>query len=228
VLDAAGKPTTLPNVRAVVFRENEGAFLAGALAGMITKSDRIGFVGGIQVPLIRKFEAGYRAGARQVNSKAQVLVAYTGSFDDEKKGIETGQDLYARGCDIVFHGAGLDGLGVIKSAQQAGKLVIGVDSDQSQVAPRNVLTSMVKHVDTAVYGAVKDVLEGRFTGGDVVLGLKEGGVGLIPVGAVPLDPARRVAAEKEILRLEQEIVAGRLVAPATLDELAKFTPAGAR
>jgi basic membrane protein A len=228
VLDAAGKPAVLPNVRAVVFRENEGAFLAGALAGLLTKSGHLGFVGGIQVPLIRKFEAGYRAGARQVNAKADVLVAYTGSFDDEKKGVETGQDLYGRGCDIIFHGAGLDGLGVIKAAQQAGKLVIGVDSDQSQVAPHNVLTSMVKRVDLAVYGAVKDVLEGRFTGGDVALGLKEDGVGLLPVGDVPVDASRRAAAEAEVERLKQEIVSGRIVAPATLDELAKFAAAGAR
>ncbi|HEX4386019.1 MAG TPA: BMP family ABC transporter substrate-binding protein [Myxococcales bacterium] len=225
VLDAAGKPSVLPNVRAVVFRENEGAFLTGALAGALTKTGKIAFVGGIQVPLIRKFEAGYRAGARQVNPKVEVLVAYTGSFDDEKKGIETGQDLYGRGCDIIFHGAGLDGLGVIKSAQQAGKLVIGVDSDQSHVAPHNVLTSMVKRVDLAVYGAVKDVLAGSFTGGDVALGLKEDGVGLLPVGSeVSLEPAKKTAAEAEVARLRGELIAGRIVAPATLDELAKFKP----
>src|SRR6266851_4629194 len=181
VLDAAGKPTTAPNVRAVVFRENEGSMLAGALAGELTQTGKIGFVGGMQLPLIRKFEVGFRAGARTVNSKVAVLVAYTGTFDDEKKGIEVGQDLYGRGCDIVFHGAGLDGLGVIKAAQQAGKLVIGVDSDQAHVAPRNVLTSMLKRVDIAVYLAVKDVLEKKFSGGDEVLGLREGGVDLAPV-----------------------------------------------
>jgi basic membrane protein A len=222
VLDAAGKPTVLPNVRAVVFRENEGAFLTGALAGSLTKTGKIAFVGGIQVPLIRKFEAGYRAGARQVNPKVEVLVSYTGSFDDEKRGIETGQDLYGRGCDIIFHGAGLDGLGVIKAAQQAGKLVIGVDSDQSHVAPHNVLTSMVKRVDLAVYGAVKDVLAGSFAGGDVALGLKEDGVALLPVGSeVPVSAS---AAEAEVARLRGELIAGRIVAPATLDELAKFKP----
>src|SRR5207244_8737636 len=123
----------------------------------------------------------------------EVLVAYTGTFDDERKGMEVGQDLYRRGCDIVFHGAGLDGLGVIKAAQQAGRLVIGVDSDQSRVAPRNVLTSMIKHADLAVYQAVRDAVGGTFTGGDVVLGLKEGGVGLAPVGG-DADPA--VTAER--------------------------------
>lgn len=220
VLDAAGKPITVPNVRAVVFRENEGSFLAGALAGEVTKTAKIGFVGGMQLPLIRKFESGFRAGVRQVNPKAEVLVAYTGTFDDEKKGVEVGQDLYARGCDVVFHAAGLDGLGVIKAAQQAGKLVIGVDSDQSHVAPKNVLTSMVKHADVAVYLAVKDVLDGKFSGGDLVLGLKEDGVGLAQVTPGMAPPAALADVEK----LRAALIAGRLQAPATLDELAKFVP----
>jgi len=220
VLDAAGKPTVAPNVRAVVFRENEGSFLAGALAGETTKTGKIGFVGGMQLPLIRKFEAGFRAGVAQVNPKAEILVAYTGTFDDEKKGVEVGQDLYGRGCDVVFHAAGLDGLGVIKAAQQANKLVIGVDSDQSRVAPKNVLTSMVKHADVAVYLAVKDALEGKFAGGDVVLGLRDDGVGLAPVMAGMASASTLADVEK----LRAAIIEGRLQAPATLDELAKFKP----
>jgi basic membrane protein A len=219
VLDESGKPTTLPNVRAVVFRENEGSFLAGALAAQLTKTQKLGFVGGMQLPLIRKFEAGFRAGVAKVNPSVQVLVAYTGTFDDEKKGVEVGQDIYGRGCDIVFHAAGLDGLGVIKAAQQAGKLVIGVDSDQAHVAPKNVLTSMVKRVDNAVYGAVKDVLEGKFSGGDLSLGLKEDGVGLAPVSDV-VPAAEREKAMAEVDKLKAEIVAGKLKVPATLDELA--------
>ncbi|HUJ25139.1 MAG TPA: BMP family ABC transporter substrate-binding protein [Myxococcales bacterium] len=219
VLDDAGKPTTLPNVRALVFKENEGSFLAGVLAGVLTKTQKLGFVGGMQLPLIRKFEAGFRAGVRQVNPAAQVLVAYTGTFDDEKKGVEVGQDIYGRGCDIVFHAAGLDGLGVIKAAQQAGRLVIGVDSDQAHVAPKNVLTSMVKRVDLAVYTTVKDVLDGKFSGGDVVLGLKDDGVGLAPVGEM-VPQAEREKALAEVARLRAEIVAGKLKVPATLDELA--------
>ncbi len=159
-----------------------------------------------------------------MNPAAEVLVAYTGSFDDEKKGIEMGQDLYARGCDIVFHGAGLDGLGVIKAAEHAGKLVIGVDSDQSPVAPGNVLTSMVKHVDVAVYQAIEDVLQKRFSGGDVALGLKEGGLALAPIGPM-ISPAEGKAALAEVERLRAEIVAGRLEVPATLEQLAKFAAA---
>ena len=225
VLDAAGKPTVLPNVRAVVFRENEGSMLAGALAGELTRGGKIGFVGGMQLPLIRKFEAGFRAGVKTVNPSATVLVAYTGTFDDEKKGVEVGQDLYARGCDIVFHGAGLDGLGVIKAAQQAGKLVIGVDSDQAHVAPHNVLTSMVKHADLAVYLAVRDVMAGSFAGGDVVLGLKEAGVGLSPLGGdalAAITPDLRAQAMADVEKLRAAIISGKVQAPATLDELAKF------
>ncbi|MCA1827683.1 MAG: BMP family ABC transporter substrate-binding protein [Myxococcales bacterium] len=221
VLEPSGKPTTVPNVRAVVFKENEGSMLAGALAGELTKTNKIGFVGGMQLPLIKKFEAGFRAGVRQVNRKADVLIAYTGTFDDEKKGVEVGQDMYGRACDIVFHAAGLDGLGVIKAAQQAGKLVIGVDSDQAHVAPKNVLTSMVKHVDIAVYLAVKDVLDGKFSGGDVVLGLREGGVGLAPIGAGLASPE----AVADVEKLRAAIVAGKVAVPATIEELAKFTPA---
>ncbi len=223
LLDAAGKPTVAPNVRAVVFREHEGSFLAGAVAGRLTRG-KVGFVGGMQLPLIRKFEVGFRAGVRQVNPEAEVLVAYTGTFDDERKGVEVGHDLYARGCDVVFHGAGLDGLGVIKAAQQAGKLVIGVDSDQSHVAPANVVTSMVKHVDAAVYLAVRDVLEGKFSGGNVALGVKEGGVGLAPRGPM-IPPARRDALLAELEQLRARIADGRLPVPATLDELAKFAAA---
>src|SRR5260370_27441280 len=225
VLDAAGKPTTLPNVRAVVFRENEGSFLAGGLAGETTRTQKIGFVGGMQLALIRKFEVGFRAGLQQVNPKAEVLVAYTGTFDDEKKGVEVGQDLYGRGCDIVFHAAGLDGLGVIRAAQQAAKLVIGVDSDQSHVAPHNVLTSMVKRVDLAVYLAVRDVLGGRFSGGDLGLGLKEDGVGLGPLGGDFVKPAARGPAMADVEKLRAAIVAGKLWLPAPPTHLARFTPA---
>src|SRR5258706_1920246 len=229
VLDESGKPTTFPNVRAVVFREHEGSFLAGALAGELTRTGKVGFVGGMQLPLIQKFEVGFRAGVRTVNPAAarDLLVAYTGTFDDERKGVEVGQDLYRRGCDIVFHGAGLDGLGVIKAAQQAGRWVIGVDSDQSHIAPHNVLTSMIKHGDLAVYQAVRDTVNGTFTGGGVVLGLGDGGGGPAPLGgdADPaVTPAPRAAALRDGGVPRKAGISGRIAVPATPQELARFEP----
>jgi basic membrane protein A len=235
VLDEAGKPATLPNVRAVVFRENEGTFLAGAVAGEITRTGKVGFVGGMQLPLIQKFEAGFRAGVSVVNPEAarNLLVAYTGTFDDERKGVEVGLDLYRRGCDVVFHAAGLDGLGVIKAAQLSGKIVIGVDSDQSHVAPGNVVTSMVKHADVVVYESVRDVVQGKFAGGDVVLGLAEGAMGLVPlsVSTMPTlrgmgleDPEELLAIGIDVQTLQQAVMTRRVPVPATLEELKEFRP----
>ena len=234
VLDENGKPSTLPNVRAVVFRENEGTFLAGAVAGEITRTGKVGFVGGMQLPLIQKFEAGFRAGVSVVNPEAgrNVLVAYTGTFDDERKGVEVGLDLYRRGCDVVFHAAGLDGLGVIKAAQLSGKIVIGVDSDQSHVAPANVVTSMVKHADVVVYESVRDVVQGRFTGGDLQLGLADRAMGLVPLSTATFptlramgftDPEQLVATIAiDVQTLQHAVMTGRIRVPATPEELKAF------
>src|SRR5256885_2213677 len=225
----------LPDVRAVVCRENEGTFLAGAVAGEITRSGKIGFVGGMQLPLIQKFEAGFRAGVAVVNPEAarNVLVAYTGTFDDERKGVEVGLDLYRRGCDVVFHSAGLDGLGVIKAAQLSGKIVIGVDSDQSPVAPAKVLTRLVKHADVVVYDGVRDVVQGKFTGGDVALGLAEGAMGLVPLSPATFptlramgvrDPEELTAIVIDVQTLQHAVMTRRVSVPATLEELKAFHP----
>jgi basic membrane protein A and related proteins len=235
VLDDAGKPATLPNVRAVVFRENEGTFLAGAAAGELTRTGKVGFVGGMQLPLIQKFETGFRAGVSTVNPEAgrNLLVAYTGTFDDERKGVEVGLDLYRRGCDVVFHAAGLDGLGVIKAAQLSGKLVIGVDSDQSHVAPENVITSMVKHADVVVYDTVRDVVQGKFAGGDVVLGLADDAMGLMPLSPAVSPtlramgfqtPQELVAIVFDVQTLQHAVMTRRIRVPATLEELKAFRP----
>jgi basic membrane protein A len=186
----------------------------------------------MQLPLIQKFEAGFRAGIAVVNPAAarNVLVAYTGTFDDESKGIEVGLDLYGRGCDIVFHAAGLDGLGVIKAAQQAHKLVIGVDSDQSHVAPDNVLTSMIKHTDVAVYRTILDVLRGRFAGGDVVLGLADNALGLARFSGFQIleqmgyDSQKLVQINNEVKSLQAAVATGKIAVPATLAELKAFRP----
>ncbi|HEY0883242.1 MAG TPA: BMP family ABC transporter substrate-binding protein, partial [Archangium sp.] len=166
VMDAKGTPTSLPNVRTVVFKDEEGSFLVGALAGLVAK-EKLGFVGGMEIPLIKKFEAGFRAGVTTTNPKATVLIQYTGSFDNVAAGKQAAADLIAKGCEVLFHAAGSDGNGVIqavKEARAAGKSVfaIGVDSDQSHLAPDAVLTSMVKRVDLAVWQATNDLKDGKF------------------------------------------------------------------
>ena len=223
VLDAAGQPTRLPNVRTVTFREEEGSFLVGALAGLVTKTGKVGFVGGIEVPLIKKFEAGFRAGVAATNPKAaaQVLVLYTGNFDNVSAGKQVGQNLLARGVDVLFHAAGTSGLGAIQAVKEAraagrGAWAVGVDSDQHHVAPDAVLTSMVKRVDLAVYQAAKDLAEGRFEAGDVALGLEQGGVSLAPV-RVDFPGKADVLARVDALRAE--VAAGRRVVPATMEAL---------
>jgi len=225
VMDAKGAPVKLPNVRTIVFREEEGSYLVGALAGLVAK-EKVCFVGGMEIPLIKKFEAGYRAGVKTTNAKAQVLVQYTGSFDNVSAGKQVAQDLLAKGCEVLFQAAGSDGNGAIqavKEAREAGKavFVIGVDSDQSHLAPDAVLTSMMKRVDLAVYQAAKDLADARFTAEDVVMGLKEGGVTYAPV-TVGLAGKDAVLAQVEALRAK--VVAGRVKVPSNPADVDAFTP----
>ncbi|MDP3234471.1 MAG: BMP family ABC transporter substrate-binding protein [Myxococcales bacterium] len=223
ILDAKGAPQSLPNVRTVVFKEQEGSFLVGALAGLVAK-DKLGFVGGMEIPLIKKFEAGFRAGAKTTNPKAQVLVQYTGTFDNVQHGKQAAADLVAKGCEVVFHAAGSDGSGVIQAVKEAragGKavFVIGVDSDQSHLAPEAVLTSMVKRVDLAVWQAIKDLEGAKFSAGDSVMGLKEGGV---TFAEVTLDFPGKAEALAKVKSLEAAIIAGSIVVPANEKDLESF------
>ncbi|MHA7627850.1 BMP family lipoprotein [Corallococcus sp. M7] len=215
LLDAQGRVITLPNVRTVVFREEEGCFLAGALAGLVTKTGRVGMVGGMKIPLVQRYEAGFRAGVAATNPNATVLVNYTGSFTDFALGKQVGQDLLLKNTDVIFAAAGVDGLGAIqavKEAREAGKpvSVIGVDSDPSHLAPEAVLSAVVKHVDLVVYEAIREQRQGRFQGGNVSLGLKEGGMGLSPVR---LDFPGKAEALRTVETLKARIISGELKVP---------------
>lgn len=221
LVSAEGKPYTLPNVRTVMYREEQGSFLVGALAGLVSKSGKVGFVGGMEVPLIKKFEAGFRAGVAATNPKATVLVNYTGSFDRVSVGKQVGQDLVNKGADVIYHAAGSDGLGVIqavKEARAANKpvFVIGVDSDQSHLAPEAVLTSMLKRVDLGVYEAVRDLSQGKLEGGDVMLGLGEGGVTYAPVR---VDFPGKTEALQKVEELRARVISGELQVPTHPSEL---------
>jgi basic membrane protein A and related proteins len=171
------------NLIGLKFHEEEGAFLVGALAAMVSETGILGFVGGMDIPLIHKFEAGYRTGAQHVKPDTKILVNYAGvtgeAFKNPSKGKELGLSQFEQGADIIFHASGSTGLGVFEAAREKDKLVIGVDADQSEEAPGRVLTSMIKQVDQMVYNTISETKSGNFSGGVRVMGLKQNGVGYI-------------------------------------------------
>ncbi|HRO10561.1 BMP family ABC transporter substrate-binding protein [Amaricoccus sp.] len=170
-----------PNVRSVVFNEHEGSYLVGVLAAMASKTGKVGFVGGMDIPLIQKFACGYVQGVKATNPDAEVFQAMTGTtgaaWNDPVRGGELAKSQIDRGADVVYHAAGGTGIGVLQAAADAGVYGIGVDSNQNYLHPGHVLTSMLKRVDVATYQAMMDVHNGAFTAGVQVLGLKEDGVG---------------------------------------------------
>ena len=170
-----------PNVASIVFKEHEGSFLVGMLAEMAAKSGKIGFVGGMDIPLIRRFACGYVGGAKAANAKAEVFQNMTGTtgaaWNDPVKGGELAKAQFAQGADVVYHAAGGTGVGVLQAAADAKKLGIGVDSNQNGMHPGSVLTSMLKRVDVAAYTLFDAAKNGKFKAGVQALGLAEGGVG---------------------------------------------------
>ena len=170
-----------PNVRSVVFKEHEGSYLAGIAAAMAAESDKVGFVGGMDIPLIRRFACGYVGGAKSAGA-TDVFENMTGTtgaaWNDPVRGGELTKNQISQGADVVYHAAGGTGVGVLQAAADAGKLGIGVDSNQNGLQPGAVLTSMLKKVDVALYDAMMDAKNGEFTTGVETLGLAEGGVDL--------------------------------------------------
>lgn len=204
-----------PNLVALKFREEEGSFLVGALAALLSGTGTIGFVGGMEIPLIKKFEAGYRAGAEATVPGTKVLVKYAGTtgtaFKDPTKGKELALAEYQQGADIIFHASGSTGLGVFEAARELEKLAIGVDSDQWDEAPGIVVTSMVKRVDNAVFDTIEQVSRGEWTGGVHEFGLAEDGVGWV------YDARNRHLIPDHVRAtvdsLERQIVAGAIEVP---------------
>ena len=211
-----GDAPNLPNCTSYKFREEQGSFLAGALAGAMTKSNKVGFIGGEQMPLIQKFQAGYTAGVKQTNPKAEVVVGYAQSFTDAPKGQEIAMSQIGSGADIIYHAAGNVGTGVIKAVQSkgAGFYAIGVDKDQDGDAPGRVLTSMVKRVDNAVFDVCKSVVDGSFKPTTVTLGLKEGGVSLSEMKYTKKDIPADVLTK--IDGLKADIISGKITPPTTV------------
>ncbi len=212
-----------PNVTSLTFREEEGSFLAGALAAMTSKTHVLGFLGGIDVPLIRKFDAGFLAGAHEIDPHAVVLVKYVGNFNDVATGAELAGIMYDAGADIVYTAAGKAGLGAMQQVRgRSGDYVIGVNSDQDGMVPGKVLTSMLKRVDVAVFRQCQLAAAHRPRPASLTFGLKEGGVGL-----TDFRYTRSVVTPAMIARLHRitaAIIDGTIVVPTTLDAAAAFTP----
>jgi basic membrane protein A len=210
--DAAG-----PNIENLTFAENEGSFLVGAAAALKSKTGNIGFIGGVNTDLIKKFEAGYVMGAKAVNPAIKVQVKYLSQppdfsgFGDPAKGKIAAVGMYQQGADVVYHAAGGSGGGVFTAASAAGKMAIGVDSDQALTAPAAVkdviITSMLKQVDVATFDFIKAVSEGKFTAGTKVYDLKAGGVGYSTTGGKIDDIKAKLDGYK------QQIIDGKIVVP---------------
>ncbi len=192
----------LPNVQSVVFKEHEGSYLVGLLAGMASTTNKVGFVGGMDIPLIRKFACGYVQGVKAAKKDAEIFQNMTGStpaaWNDPVKGGELAKSQIDRGADVIYHAAGGTGIGVLRAAADAGKLGIGVDSNQNGLQPGKVLTSMLKRVDVAAYSSFKAARDGAWKPGISVLGLKEDGVGwaLDDANKGLITPEMKAAADK--------------------------------
>jgi basic membrane protein A len=210
-----------PNVESVTFREQEGAFLSGVVAALMTKTNKLGVVGGIKIPPVVRYVVGFEAGAKSVNPDVDVVVAYADTFDDPALGKELTLAQYNQGVDIAFPVAGKTGIGSFDAAKEKGEgfWVIAADTDQSQLGAEHQLAVSRKGVDTAVFLAAQQVVDGTFKGGQLSLGLKEDGVGLSnPAKAVPQNVLDAAAA------YEQAIIDGTVKVPADEEELAAFKP----
>ena len=209
-----------PNVQSVIFKEHEGSFLVGVMAAIASKTGKAGFVGGMDIPLIRKFQCGYEQGVKYINPKAEVVANMTGTtgaaWNDPTRGGELAKAQFSKGVDVIFAAAGGTGAGVYQAAKDGGKLAIGVDSNQNHMQPGTMLTSMIKRVDVAVYNISKAHKPGL-----MLLGLKEGGVDY----AMDEHNAKLVSADmkKRVDAAKADIVSGKIkVVDYTVDSSCKY------
>lgn len=219
IIDYSYGAKTPPNVIGVMFKAEEGAFLAGYIAAKMSKTNNLGFVGGMSVPIIHSFQYGFKAGAKYANAKTNVFEQYSESFTDAAKGKAIANQMIGKGADVVFHAAGAVGDGVIEAAKEKNKFAIGVDRDQNYLAPKNVITSSMKRVDNAVFNVVKDLTQGKFAGGTTIeYGLKDGAVDIASTTGKMI-PAVLL---EDVNNLKKKIIAGKIKIPATESSYASF------
>ena len=204
-----------PNVRSLMFEEHEGAYVIGAIAALTSKTGKIGFVGGMDIPLIRRFEMGYEAGAKKANPQIGITANFVGvtseAWNNPPKGKELAVSQYDAGVDVIFAAAGASGLGVFDAAEEKKKFAIGVDANQDWVKPGLILTSMLKRVDRAVYSTIQESNAGKFSGGVKRFGLADKGIDY------SVDQYNEKILSESVRRradeLKAEIIAGKIVVP---------------
>ena len=208
----------LPNVASLKFKEHEGSFLVGALAAMMSKTNTVGFVGGLESPVIEKFQAGFEQGAKYVNPNIKTLSVYLGGanpFNDPASAKAKTETLIQQGADVVYHAAGGSGNGMFQAVKEKGVFAIGVDSNQDDIIPGFVLTSMLKNVDAAIFNTIKSILDGKFEAKVQEFGINENGV-----GTTDFKLTKDKIGEENIKKLEQikeDIKAGKIQVKPTLN-----------
>ena len=206
---------TAPNVKSLLFQEHEGSYLVGAIAAQVSKTGKVGFIGGMDIPLIRRFGLGYEAGAKAINPKIKVISNYIGvtadSWNNPAKGKELAVAQYDAGADVIFSASGASGEGIFDAAEEMKKFAIGVDSNQDWVKPGFILTSMVKRIDQAVFTTCQDVSQGKFVAGTQRFGLADHGVDYTvdSYNEKVLLPAVRKKADQ----LRADIISGKVQVP---------------
>lgn len=220
IIDYSFGDKTPPNVVGVMFKAEEGAFLAGFIAAKMSKSNSIGFIGGMSVPIIHAFQYGYKAGAKYANKNVNILEQYSESFTDAAKGKAIANQMISKNADVVFHAAGAVGDGVIEAVKEKNKMAVGVDRDQNYLAPKNVITSSMKRVDNAIFQVVYDLKNGVFHGGITQnFGLHDGAVDIAPTTAKMI-PASLLS---EVMELKKKIASGKIKVPADIKSYIAFS-----
>lgn len=203
----------LPNVASYSCKEQEGAYLVGALAALMTEGNTIGFIGGVDNPLINRFAAGYQAGAKNIKSDVNVLIDYAGGFNDPTTAKTIANTFTEKGADVVFHAAGASGMGMFQAAEEKGFLAIGVNLNQNTISPDVIMASMLKKLDSCAYHAITSVVEDTYTGENQVLGLTDGGVDYTLEDS-NVEVSEEIVAQIEALK--EQIIAGEIQVPSEL------------
>lgn len=208
------------NVKSILFNDQEAAYLVGVVAGEMTKTNKVGFIGGKKGDVISRFEYGYKAGVESLNKNIEVATQYADSFTDSAKGKAIANQMHKNGADTIFTAAGDVGTGAIEAAKESNKYAIGVDRDQNNLAPENVITSSMKRVDNAIYSVSKELIDGKFKEGDtVVYGLKDDGVGLAPTTNKLVDSKIL----DDVNKVKEKIIKGEIKVPSNEKEFKEIS-----